>query len=170
MTTEPAEALGTEKGRRATGRVVSIHVSPKAEAPMAAVNEVCAVPGRGLEGDRYFQHTGTYSDTPGTGRDVTLVASEAITDIERDHGIRLRPGDTRRNITTTGVDLNTLVDVEFSIGEVRVLGMRLCEPCEYLEGLVGQKGTLKALVHRGGLRCDILREGTIHVGDEIVTP
>jgi MOSC domain-containing protein YiiM len=48
--------------------------------------------------------------------------------------------------------------------------MRLCEPCDYLEGLVGQKGTLKALVHRGGLRCDILSPGTIHVGDEIVTP
>ena len=137
---------------------------------MVAVSEVRAVPGRGLEGDRYFEHTGTYSDTPGTGRDVTLVASEAIEEIAREKGISLKPGDTRRNITTKGVDLNSLVDVEFSIGEIRVLGMRLCEPCEYLEGLVGQKGTLKALVHRGGLRCDILREGTIRVGDEIVTP
>lgn len=169
MTTEPAQA--TEAGQsNATGRVVSIHITPKAEAPMVAVNEVRAMPGRGLEGDRYFQHTGTYSETPGTGRDVTLVASEAIEEIARDKGVELGPGDTRRNITTTGVDLNSLVDVEFSIGEVRVLGMRLCEPCEYLEGLVGQPGTLKALVHRGGLRCDILREGTIHVGDEIVTP
>jgi len=169
MTTEPAQATEASQSA-ATGRVVSIHVTSKAEAPMVAVNEVRAVPGKGLEGDRYFEHTGTYSETPGTGRDVTLVAIEAIADIERDHGIALKPGDTRRNITTTGVDLNALVDVEFSIGGVRVLGMRLCEPCEYLEGLVGQKGTLKALVHRGGLRCDILREGTIHVGDEIVIP
>lgn len=168
MTTEPAEAIGT--GRKTTGRVVSIHIAPRLEVPMVAVSEVRAVPGRGLEGDRYYQHTGTYSDTPGTGRDVTLVASESISEIAREKGITLQPGDTRRNITTTGVDLNSLVDVEFSIGEVPVLGMRLCEPCEYLEGLVAQKGTLKALVHRGGLRCDILREGTIRVGDEIVIP
>jgi len=166
MTTERADAIGT--GRKTAGSVVSIHIAPKLEVPMVSVSEVRAVPGRGLEGDRYFEHTGTYSDTPGTGRDVTLVASEAIEEIAREKGITLKPGDTRRNITTKGVDLNSLVDVEFSIGEVRVLGMRLCEPCEYLEGLVGQKGTLKALVHRGGLRCDILREGTIRVGDEIV--
>jgi MOSC domain-containing protein YiiM len=168
MTTERAQTI--DKASATAGRVVSIHIAPKLEVPMVAVSEVRAVPGRGLEGDRYFEHTGTYSDTPGTGRDVTLVASEAIEEIARDKGVKLGPGQTRRNIMTAGVDLNSLVDVEFSIGEVRVLGMRLCEPCEYLEGLVGQKGTLKALVHRGGLRCDILREGTIHVGDEIVTP
>lgn len=168
MTTERADAKPAD--RKTAGRVVSIHIAPKAEAPMVAVTEVRAVPGRGLEGDRYFEHTGTYSDTPGTGRDVTLVASEAIGEIAREKGITLAPGDTRRNITTTGVHLNSLVDVEFSIGEVRVLGMRLCEPCEYLDGLVGQPGTLKALVHRGGLRCDILNEGTIRVGDEIITP
>ena len=168
MTTERAEARPAD--RKTAGRVLSIHITPKAEAPMVSVNEVRAVPGRGLEGDRYFEHTGTYSDTPGTGRDITLVASEAIEQIARDKGITLGPGDTRRNITTTGVDLDSLVDAEFSIGEVRVLGMRLCEPCDYLEGLVGQPGTLKALVRRGGLRCDILHEGTIRVGDEIVTP
>ena len=168
MTTERAEAKTTD--RKTAGHVVSIHIAPKLEVPMVAVTEVRAVPGRGLKGDRYYEHTGTYSDTPGTGRDVTLVASEAIEEIAREKGIALAPGATRRNITTTGVDLNSLVDVEFSIGEVRVLGMRLCEPCEYLEGLVGQPGTLKALVHRGGLRCDILNEGTIRVGDEIITP
>jgi MOSC domain-containing protein YiiM len=167
MTTEQRTA--TER-KTMGARIVSIHIAPKAEVPMVAVSEVRAVPGRGLEGDRYFEHTGTYSETPGTGRDVTLVASEAIEEIAREKGIELGPGATRRNIMTIGVDLNSLVDVEFQIGEVRVLGMRLCEPCEYLEGLVGQKGTLKALVHRGGLRCDVLNEGTIRVGDEIVTP
>ena len=152
------------------GRVVSIHIAPKLGAPMVAVNEVRAVPGRGLEGDRYYEHRGSYSGTPGSGRDVTLVASEAIEEIEREKGITLGPGATRCNITTSGLDLNSLIDVEFRIGKVRVLGMRLCEPCAYLAGLVGQPETVKALVHRSGSRCDILNGGTIRVGDEIVTP
>lgn len=153
-----------------SAEVVSIHITPRAEASMVAVPEVHAVPGRGLEGDRYFEHTGTYSDTPGTGRDLTLIESEQIEGIAREKGIRIGPGQSRRNITTRGVSLNELVDKEFRVGEVAVRGTRLCEPCEYVEGLIGQPGALKALVHRGGLRCDILTEGTIHVGDAITVP
>ncbi len=147
--------------------VVHIHISPKAEQPMVAVDKVRAEPGRGLEGDRYAEHAGTYSDTPGSGREVTLVASEALGQAERELGVRLAPGESRRNITTRGVDVNALVDREFRVGEVVLRGTRLCEPCEYLEGLTGRQGLKKALVHRGGLRCDIVRGGTIHVGDEI---
>jgi len=147
--------------------VVHIHISPKAEQPMVAVHEVRAEPGRGLEGDRYAEHAGTYSDTPGSGRQVTLVGSEALEQAEREQGVRLAPGESRRNITTRGVDLNALVEREFRVGDVVLRGTRLCEPCEYLQGLTGQDGLLKALVHRGGLRCDIVRGGTIHVGDEI---
>jgi MOSC domain-containing protein YiiM len=147
--------------------VVHIHISPKAEQPMVALEEVRAEPGRGLAGDRYAEHLGTYSDTPGSGREVTLIASEEIELVEREHGVKLAPGESRRNITTRGVDLNALVDREFRVGEVVLRGTRLCEPCEYLQGLTGQDGLIKALVHRGGLRCDILRGGTIHVGDEI---
>ena len=135
---------------------------------MQCVQEVRAVPGRGLEGDRYYEHTGTYSDTPGTGRDITFIESEKIDYVAKEFGVHLQPGDSRRNVTTRGVSLNELVDREFRVGDVTVRGTRLCEPCEYVEGLVGQKGMLQALVHRGGLRCDILTPGTIRVGDEIV--
>jgi MOSC domain-containing protein YiiM len=147
--------------------VLSIHIAPKAEAPMVAVEAVRAEPGRGLDGDRYSEHTGKYSDTPGSGREVTLVASEVLEAIELEQGIRLAPGESRRNITTRGVDLNALVEREFRVGDVVLRGTRLCEPCEYLQGLTGQDGLLKALVHRGGLRCDIVRGGTIRVGDKI---
>jgi MOSC domain-containing protein YiiM len=126
------------------------------------------VAGRGLEGDRYFLHEGTYSETPGTGRDITFIASEAIEEVARDHNIRLAPGESRRNVTTKGIDLNALVDKEFRAGEVVLRGMRLCEPCEYLQGHTGKDGLRKALVHRGGLRADIISGGTIRVGDEIV--
>jgi MOSC domain-containing protein YiiM len=151
-----------------SGQIVSIHIASKAEATMTAVDEVRAVAGRGLEGDRYFLHEGTYSETPGTGRDITFIASEAIEEVARDHNIRLAPGESRRNVTTKGIDLNALVDKEFRAGEVVLRGMRLCEPCEYLQGHTGKDGLLKALVHRGGLRADIISGGTIRVGDEIV--
>jgi MOSC domain-containing protein YiiM len=149
------------------GQVVSIHITPKAEAPMTAVDRVRAEAGLGLEGDRYHAHTGTYSETPGTGRDVTFIASEAIEEVARDHGITLAPGESRRNVTTKGIDLNALVDQEFRVGDVVLRGMRLCEPCEYLQEHTGKDGLLKALVHRGGLRAEIVRGGTIRVGDEI---
>jgi MOSC domain-containing protein YiiM len=149
------------------GKVISIHIIGAAGDTPRSIQSALAVPGRGLEGDRYFSHIGTYSDTPGTGRDLTLIESEQIEGIQREYGITIAPGASRRNITTSGVSLNELVDRDFKIGEITVRGMRLCEPCAYLAGLIGNPEALKALVHRGGLRCDILTEGTIRVGDAI---
>jgi MOSC domain-containing protein YiiM len=149
------------------GTVISIHIAPKAEGPMASVPEVHAVPGRGLEGDRYFQRVGTYSERPGTGRQITLIELEAIEALARDEGLRIRPGDARRNVVTGGVPLNHLVGRAFAVGAVTLRGTRLCEPCAHLARLVGEPKVLPALVHRGGLRADIVTEGVIRVGDPI---
>jgi MOSC domain-containing protein YiiM len=148
------------------GEVVSIHIAPEAEAPTVAVAKVRAVPTKGLEGDRYFRATGTYSGTPGTGREVTLIELEAIEAMARDNNVKIEPGAARRNIVTRGVALNHLVGREFRVGDVRLRGMRLCEPCSHLEGLT-RKGVLGGLVHRGGLRATILTEGFIRKGDPI---
>lgn len=150
-----------------SGEVLHIHVAPTAEATPTRVNSVRAEPGRGLEGDRYYAGTGTYSEKGGPGREVTLIASEVIEALEAEFGVKLAPGQSRRNITTLGIDLNDFVDRELRVGEVVLRGVRLCEPCEHLEGLVGQANTMRALVHRGGLRCDIISGGTIRVGDQI---
>jgi MOSC domain-containing protein YiiM len=152
-----------------TGTVVDIHVAPEAGAAPQRVPEVNAVAGRGLEGDRYYNKNGTYSETPGSGREVTLVAIEEIEALASDSGIQLQPGETRRNITTRGVALNGLVDREFKVGAVVLRGTRLCEPCDYLQKTIAKPGVLKALVHRAGLRCDIVSGGAIRVGDEIIT-
>jgi MOSC domain-containing protein YiiM len=138
-----------------------------AEGPLQSVPEVRAVPGKGLEGDRYFRGEGSFSKNPGGGRQVTLVASEMLEQLARDHGIALRPGETRRNLVTQGVSLNDLVDKVFVVGSVRFKGIRLAEPCDHLERLT-QKGVLKGLVHRAGLRADILDDGVLRVGDEII--
>ena len=150
-----------------TGEVVSIHIADKAEARVRSVDHIRAVPGKGLEGDRYFLESGTYSDRPGPGREVTLIESEAIEAMARDNEITIPPGATRRNVTTRGTPLNHLVGHEFEVGPVRLLGIKLCEPCSHLESLT-QKGIIAGLVHRGGLRANILTEGDIRVGDVIM--
>ena len=142
---------------------------------MESVGEVRAVPGRGLEGDRYFRGRGFYSGRASHGgREVTLIEVESVEALHRGVvnadgqtlGIKLSAAETRRNIATSGVPLNHLVDEEFWVGEVLLRGTRLCEPCRHLEELT-QKGVLGGLIHRGGLRAKILTEGTVRVGDII---
>jgi MOSC domain-containing protein YiiM len=144
------------------GNVVSIFIAREAAIPMESREEVKAVAGQGLEGDRYFDGTGHWSKTLGVGREVTLIEIEAIEALESERNIAITPGATRRNVVTRGVPLNHLVGREFQLGAVRLRGTRLCEPCTYLEGLT-QQGVLSGLIHRGGLRAEIVTGGTIRV-------
>jgi len=146
------------------GRVVSLHLAAEASAPMQTVTEVRAIPGRGLEGDRYFTGTGFYSKRPSAGgREVTLIEMESVEALD---GIKLSAADSRRNIATAGVPLNHLVGHEFYVGPVRMRGVRLCEPCQHLEELT-ERGVMNGLVHRGGLRAQVLTEGVIRPGDVV---
>ncbi len=151
---------------RWSGAVVSLHVAATAAAPMSAVDKARAIPGRGLEGDRYFSQVGTYSNQPGPSREVTLIEVEALEALKRDYQIELEPRNTRRNIVTRGVPLNHLVGRDFQVGEVKLRGIRLCEPCSHLEQLT-RPGITRALVHRGGLRAQVLTSGLIRVGDAV---
>src|SRR5438128_11039595 len=146
------------------GEVVSIHIAPKAEDPMRSVRTVRAIAGRGLEGDRYFRASGTYSDRPGPAREITLIESEAIAAMARDNELAISPGDARRNIVTRGVALNHLVGEEFLVGGVRLRGIRLCEPCSHLDG-VTRRRVLAGLIHRCGLRAQRLTGGEVGVAD-----
>jgi len=148
------------------GTLISIHIAPAGSVPVEAVPEARAVEGKGLEGDRYFDGRGTWSNHPGTGREVTLIEMEAIEAVRRDYSIELRSGETRRNLVTRGVPLNHLVGREFRVGQAVLRGLRLCEPCQHLEGLT-RPAVKSALAHRGGLRAVIVHGGTIRAGDEI---
>ncbi len=147
--------------------VVSIHIAATGAAAMKSIKEIRAVEEKGLEGDRYFIGLGTYSNDLGSGRDVTLIEIEAMEALKRDYQVTLEPGLARRNIVTRGVYLNHLVDKEFQVGAAVLRGTRLCEPCSHMEKLT-VKGALRGLVHRGGLRAEIVKSGTIRVGDRII--
>ena len=118
-----------------------------------------ALAGHGLEGDRHVAGTGTFpSGLPGSA--LTMIEAEVCDSFDPP----LTPGEHRRNVVTRGIDLNALVGHEFTIGDVPCRGMRLCEPCTVVQRYAGRP-VLRPLVHRGGLRADILRDGEIHVGD-----
>lgn len=151
---------------RQGGQVEAIAIAAAREAPMQLVPQVIARAGRGLEGDRYHAGRGSFTDPHGIGHELTLIEAEVIDALTLSIDAPLAPQDARRNIVTRGVDLNALVGRRFRVGEVECVGQRLCEPCALLQRLT-RPGTLRALVHRGGLRADILTDGTIRVGDPV---
>ena len=148
------------------GQVLGINVAPGKGEPMQSLAEAVLVKGKGIEGDRYAEGTGLFSGNEGPGRQVTLIEAEAVEAVARETGIELTPEQTRRNIVTRDVPLNHLVDREFTVGEVVLRGVRLNEPCAYL-GKLTSDDVRRALLHRAGLRADVLRGGTLRVGDRI---
>jgi hypothetical protein len=147
-------------GRNAsTGSVAALLVAPTAEAPLVRVDAADAVAGQGLEGDRYRDACGTFSGS-GRGYQLTLVEAEALDDVG------LVWEDARRNVVTRGISLNALVGRPFRIGSVECIGRRLAEPCAHLEKLT-RPGIMRPLVHRAGLRADILAGGRIALGDSV---
>lgn len=145
---------------------MSIHIAPEEGAATVAVENIKAVAGKGLEGDRYHKLAGTFSKKEGPQREVTLIEFEAIEAMERDYDIKFELGDSRRNIVTKGVPLNHLVHKEFAVGEAVFRGIRLCDPCGYLERST-QPGIRKGLANRGGLNAQIVSDGLIRPGDPI---
>ena len=151
------------------GVVELLAVAPQAEAPVRLVQQARALAGRGLEGDRYAAGTGTFSPRGAhrPGYELTLIAAEVVEELtERDAALDF--ASTRRNVLTRGLDVNALVGRDFTIGEVRCRGLRLAEPCAHLERLSGP-GLLRPLIHRGGVRADVLGDGTVEVGSAVAT-
>lgn len=150
------------------GNLQAIFIGLHQGAPLESVDQVNAVAGVGLEGDRYARQAGTFSKANCPDRELTLIEREAIDALAGETEIRLEPGQARRNLVTTGVPLNHLVGKDFTVGNVLLRGIRLCEPCQHLEKLT-HSGVIEGLKHRGGLRARILRGGLIRPGDAIKT-
>ena len=157
-----------QRARIESASVEAIAIADRAEAPMRQLTTAQAIPGRGLDGDRYANRAGTFTPRSGrlNGYDLTLIEAEVLDELTLTDGQRLGYAEARRNIVTRGIELNTLVGQRFRIGDVECVGRRLCEPCAHLERLT-HKGVLRKLIHRGGLRADILTTGSITVGATI---
>jgi MOSC domain len=143
------------------GTVEGVFVAPSAGEPARSLERARALAGRGLEGDRHTDGKGTFpSGMPGSA--LTLIEAEVCQSFDPP----LAASEHRRNLVTRGIDLNRLVGHEFQVGSVRCRGMRQCEPCRVVDRYASRP-VLRALVHRGGLRADILADGVVRVGDEV---
>jgi MOSC domain-containing protein YiiM len=138
------------------GVVEAITLVLDASGATRAVDAVDAGEGRGLDGDYHSN--------------LTLIAAEALEGLREDTGIELSGEQSRRNLLTRGIDLNALVGRRFLVGDVEAVGAELAEPCTKLQRISGEAGVLRGLVHRGGLRADIVTGGRITVGDEVREP
>lgn len=145
--------------------VERIFISSDAGEPMVELPEANVIAGQGLEGDRYYYKTGTYSWGEGNGRQLTIMEAEVITEVNAE--VPFTAEECRRNIVSRGLVLNPLVGFRVRIGRDCVIDVtRLCHPCNYLQSLLGRP-VLKPLVNKGGLRCDVLEGGVVKVGDKI---
>lgn len=147
------------------GRLVGIYIVGQRGAMPYAVPEVEVRAGRGLVGDRYYDGVGTWSQWPGAGRDVTLIAAEILEQLAPQY--RISAAESRRNLLVCGIDLDALLGREFRIGSVWFRGQRRCEPCAHLERLT-RPGIASQLRGRGGLRADALSNGRLRCGDALV--
>lgn len=146
------------------GEVVGIYIASTADAPMESLQEARLVEGKGIEGDRYYAGTGTHSDEE--CYEVTLIESETVEAMQREYRLECDASEPRRNIVTRGFALNHLVNREFQIGEIRLRGLALREPCAHLMEVTSHKMAI-GLMHRGGLGAQVISSGIIHVGDPI---
>lgn len=156
-----------------TGSVVRIFTCPMKGSAMIEVLEVLALKETGLWGDRYGIGQGSWSTPDTTHRQVSLIALEAIDVANEAFSEPFLAGDTRRNIVTKDVDLNSLVGKEFSIGEARLEGTKLCDPCERPLFLVGRSVEDRrlfpvALENQGGICARVIKDGLIQRGDSII--
>ena len=136
------------------GSVEGIHVAA-AESELPRPVDAVDVTDAGVVGDRY-----------GEARNLTLIEVEALQGLTTDTGIELSAAESRRQVLTRGIRLNDLVGQRFTVGGVECVGEELCEPCAHLQKLT-KPGVLRGLVHRGGLRADIVSGGRIAVGDAV---
>jgi len=135
------------------------HGQPAGRHPLVGVEQVECVAGRGIRGDRFFDHQPDYKGQ------ITFFALEVVEALQRELGLAAaRPELTRRNVFTRGADLNTLVGAEFELQGVRFAGTEECRPCHWMNDAFGDERVEAWLKGRGGLRARILTDGILRCG------
>ena len=148
------------------GSVKEIFITPNSAQAMVSVSIVRAFADRGLEGDRFFRDS--WDAVKRSDKAVSLIEDEVLELAAREIDVGAIGILTRRNIVTRGVPLIELLGREFTVGAVRMRGIRLFEPCGHLVQVSKLPGIFKALEHRSGLKAAVVSDGEIRIGDAIV--
>ena len=145
------------------GKVLEIGISENKSSKIVSVNEVEAIKGKGLVGEKHFKEDNEKRCQ------ITLIEIENINHYNKITATKIPAINFLRNIVTEGIRLNVLVGKEFFIGKVKVKAHDLCKPCKNLQEFLQQKNTVKELLYTGGLRCEILSSGKIFINDQIIS-
>ena len=148
------------------GNVKEIFITPASAQAMVAVPSVRAVADRGLEGDRFYRES--WNAVKRSDKAVSLIEDEVLALAAQEIGVEAIGILSRRNIVTGGVPLIELLGREFTVGNVRMRGIRLFEPCGHLVAVTKIPAIFKALEHRSGLKAAVLSDGEIQIGDKVV--
>ena len=152
-----------------SGKIAKLLISKDTQSDMLNVNQIVLEVGKGIFGDRYYNQEGTFSNKGEIepDRDVTLIEIENIDALNKEYDLNITAEDFRRNIVVSNCDLNSLVGKEFQIGEVVLKGLRLCEPCKYLSNKLDNEKVLSQMVHKAGLRAQIIKGGSIDLNSQV---
>ena len=152
-----------------SGKIAKLLISKDTQSDMLNVNQIVLEIGKGIFGDRYYNQEGTFSNKGEIepDRDVTLIEIEKIDALNKENDLNITAEDFRRNIVVSNCDLNSLVGKEFQIGEVVLKGLRLCEPCKYLSNKLDNEKVLSQMVHKAGLRAEIIKGGSIDLNSQV---
>jgi MOSC domain-containing protein YiiM len=148
------------------GSIKEIFVTPASGQAMVSMSNVRALADRGLAGDRFYRES--WNAVKRSDKAVSLIENEVLELAAKEIGVDSIGILTRRNLVTRGVPLIELLGREFSIGNVRMRGIRLFEPCGHLVAVTKLPAIFKALEHRSGLKAAVLSDGEIQIGDPVV--
>jgi len=152
-----------------SGKIVKLLIAQDIQSPMHNVNQIVLEEGKGIFGDRYYYKRGTFSKGGEIEphRDVTLIEQERIDTFNEEFQSEVPYEDFRRNIVVSNCDLNSLVGKEFQVGDVILKGIKLCEPCKYLSKQLNNDNFVKKMLHKAGLRAQIIRSGSINLSSQV---
>ena len=141
--------------------VFKIGITKSDDQRIKEVKQISLISGKGIFGDLHFHE---FNDAR---KQLTLIESENIDYYNKNFNLNIPYLSFRRNIITKGIQLNELVGKKLSIGKVELKGIELCRPCKNLQEMLRQNNIIKEFLKKGGLRCEILNNGIINVGDLI---
>ncbi len=143
------------------GKIKAINISNLDGENTFYVNQSLLVKNKGIINDRYYENFKKNYEQ------VTLIESEKIDDFNKKTRKIIDYKDFRRNIITTGIDLNKTINKKIEINNVILRIHELCQPCRYLQKKLGIKNLVSLLAFKSGVRAEILKTGEISTYDRI---
>ena len=143
------------------GKIKAINISNIDGENTFYVNQAILMKNKGIINDRY------YENFKNNYEQVTLIESEKIDDFNKKIRKKIDYKDFRRNIITSGIDLNKTINQKIQINNVILRIHELCQPCRYLQKKLGIKNLVKLLVFKCGVRAEIIKSGEISTYDKI---